>query len=484
MWLDGLYMAEPFYAEFAQMFHHPEAFQDITQQFELLDKHARDTKTGLVYHGWDESKQQRWANKQTGLSPEFWARAMGWQMMALVDALSYYPENDPGRQKLVIELQKDAGAIAQVQDHASGLWYQVLDKPTAKRNYLESSASSMFVYSLAKGVRRGYLDPRYLATADRGYRGILKHFVKTGVDGEIQITSMVLGAGLGGNPYRDGSYEYYIGEKTGTNDPKGVGAFLLAAIEMENADNSLLGRKDTVLLDAWFNSQKRADAFGNMDYFHYKWNDLSNDGYSLLGHIFRKYGASTDTLYSTPDVESLRHAQVYIVVSPDTPAKNPDMHPILPAEAAQIEQWVRNGGVLMLLANDPANTDLANLNLIAERFGIHYYDVLRNHVVGTDHENGEIPLQAGGPIMHRSHLLYMKDTCAISVKTPAIPVITKNGDIFMATAKSGKGTVLAVVDPWLYNEYTDGRKLPPEFDNFGAGMELVAWILKQVPQTK
>ncbi len=262
MWLDGLYMAEPFYAEYAVTFHHPEAFSDIAHQFALMDEHARDAKTGLLYHGWDESKQERWANKQTGLSQEFWARAIGWHMMALVDTLSYYPEGDPGRKQLIALLEKDAAAVARFQDSKTGLWYQVMDKGAAKGNYFESSAACMFVYSLAKGVREGYLPQSYLANADRGYKGILSHFIQTGPGDDVSLTSTVKGAGLGGDPYRDGSYAYYIGEKVAANDSKGVGAFLLASTEMENVENAKLGRGDTVLMDAWFNSQTKPDITG------------------------------------------------------------------------------------------------------------------------------------------------------------------------------------------------------------------------------
>src|SRR5580658_9414207 len=229
MWLDGLYMAEPFYAEYASTFHHPEAFSDITHQFVLLDEHTRDRKTGLLYHGWDESKLERWADKRTGLSSQFWARGMGWHMMALVDTLFYYPEGDGGRIHLISELERDAAAVAHYQDGATGLWYQVLDKARTKGNYLESSASCMFVYALAKGVRLGYLPKHYLATAERGYQGILTHFIQAGSGDAVSLTGTVTAVGLGGEPYRDGSYAYYIGEKIATDDPRGAGAFLLAS---------------------------------------------------------------------------------------------------------------------------------------------------------------------------------------------------------------------------------------------------------------
>jgi unsaturated rhamnogalacturonyl hydrolase len=480
MWLDGLYMAEPFYAEYAATFHHPEAFADITHQFVLIDEHVRDPKTGLLYHGWDESKQERWADKQTGLSSQFWARAMGWYMMALVDTLDYYPDQDPGRTQLIAQLERDAAAVAKYQDASSGLWFQVMDKGTEKGNYLESSASSMFVYALAKGVRRGYLPSSYLVNAERGYKGILSHFIQTGPGDDVSLTQTVKGAGLGGDPYRDGTYAYYIGEKIATNDAKGVGAFLMASVEMENAAQAKLGRGKTVMLDAWFNSQTRPDAFGQPVSFHYKWNDQANSGFSLFGHIFNNYGAQTKTLYTQPTFASLKQAQVFLIASPDIPIKNPNPHYVQPEDAEQIAAWVKDGGVLVLLENDPGNADLDHFNLLAEKFGIHYNNVLRNQVEGNKFEMGKLVIPGGGPIFHNPHTAYVKEICTIAVKSPAVSLLIDRGDILMAKAKYGKGTVFATVDPWLYNEYTDGRKLPADYDNYAAGKELARWILEQV----
>jgi unsaturated rhamnogalacturonyl hydrolase len=480
MWLDGLYMAEPFYAEYAATFNHPEAFNDIAKQFALIDEHARDPKTGLLYHGWDESKRERWADKKTGDSPQFWARAMGWTMMALVDTLPYFPEDNPGRKLLLAQLERDAAAVTHYQDGTTGLWYQVLDKAGEKGNYLESSASCMFVYALAKAVREGYLPQSYLVNAERGYKGILSRFIQEGSGDSVSLTGTVKVGGLGGDPYRDGSYSYYIGEKAVTNDPKGIGALLLASTEMENLSNASLGHGDAFLMDAWFNSQKRPDAFGQQVSFHYKWYDQSNDGYSLLGHIVDNFGARTGTLYTAPTLAALGHAQVYIIASPDTIAKNPNPHYVQPEDAAEIAKWVEAGGVLVILANDPANTDLEHFNLIADQFGIHFNSVLRKHVIGNAHETGKLTVPGGGPIFRAPHTLFMKDVCNISLKSPAVAAFQDDEGILMATAKFGKGTVFATVDPWLYNEYTDGRKLPAEYDNFAAGKELVRWVLEQV----
>jgi unsaturated rhamnogalacturonyl hydrolase len=331
-------------------------------------------------------------------------------------------------------------------------------------------------------VRQGYLPHRYLANAERGYQGILSHFIQTGPGDDVSLTGTVKGAGLGGDPYRDGTYAYYIGEKIITNDPKGVGAFLLASAEMDNAATAKLGRGKTVLLDAWFNSQMRPDSTGQQVYFHYKWTDQASSGYSFLGHIFNNYGAETSTLYTAPTLALLHQAQVYIIVSPDIPVKNPTPHYMQSEDAAQIAEWVKAGGVLMIFENDPANADIDHLNLLADKFGIHFNTVLRNEVDGNKFEMGKVPIQGGGPVFHDPHTAYMKEICTISVNSPAIALLRDRGDILMATAKYGKGTVFATVDPWLYNEYTDGRKLPAEYDNYAAGKELVRWVLQQVPR--
>jgi unsaturated rhamnogalacturonyl hydrolase len=240
------------------------------------------------------------------------------------------------------------------------------------------------------------------------------------------------------------------------------------------------GSAPVVLLDAWFNSQKRPDASGKLVYFHYKWNDQSNDGYSLFGQIFRDNGARTETLYTAPTAAALRKAQVYLIVSPDIPVKNPNPHYMQPRDVDQIADWVKTGGVLMIMENDPANADLDHINPLAERFGIHFNSILRKHVVGSDWAMGKIVVDGNGPIFHHPHTLYMKDVCTISVKSPAVAQLSDNGDILMATAKVGKGTVFANVDPWLYNEYTDGKKLPGTYDNYAGGQELVGWILAQI----
>jgi len=233
MWLDGLYMGEPFYAEYTAKFENGKSFDDIAKQFEVIQLKATDPKTGLLYHGWDESKQMPWANKETGNSPNFWSRSLGWYVMALVDVLDYMPKDHPKRKELIQYLNNASEAILKFQDKSSGLWYQVTDKGGEKDNYLEASGSAMFSYAFAKGANKGYLPAKFKKAANKAFDGLTTVLIKkVDQDGGITLTNCCQVAGLGGNPYRDGSYEYYVNERKKDNDPKATGPFILAALEL------------------------------------------------------------------------------------------------------------------------------------------------------------------------------------------------------------------------------------------------------------
>ena len=231
MWLDGLYMGEPFYAQYTVQYENGAQLNDIAKQFELIQKHATDPKTGLLFHGWDESKQMPWADKTTGCSPNFWSRSIGWYVMALVDVLDYFPKNHPKRNELIGYLNEISNSLVKFQD-PSGLWYQVTDKGGSEGNYLESSGSSMFAYAMAKGANKGYLPKKFKAIANKAFDGLTTRLIKTDSDGQTHITQACAVAGLGGNPYRDGSYSYYVNERKKDNDPKATGSFILAALEL------------------------------------------------------------------------------------------------------------------------------------------------------------------------------------------------------------------------------------------------------------
>jgi unsaturated rhamnogalacturonyl hydrolase len=233
MWLDGLYMGAPFYAEYAARYNHPEDFQDVINQFLIVARHTYDPATGLYRHAFDASKKMPWADSITGQAPHAWGRAMGWFSMAIVDALDFIPEDQPRRGDLITILQGMIEKLSEIQDPQTGGWYQVLDRSGDPGNYIETSCTAMFTYSILKGVRKGYLDARYLDVAKKAYNGLIDNFITVDGDGLVTLSKICGVAGLGGNPYRDGSYEYYIGEVIRDNDPKGVGPFIMASLEYE-----------------------------------------------------------------------------------------------------------------------------------------------------------------------------------------------------------------------------------------------------------
>lgn len=487
VWLDGLYMAQPFYAEWAATFHEDSIFNDIARQFVLIEQHARDAKTGLLYHGWDALKQERWADKATGHSPNFWARAMGWYGMALVDVLDYFPVNHPGRKQLLAILDRYAAAVAKVQDPTTGLWWDVLDKRGAAGNYPESSASCMFVYTLEKAVRMGWLPLTYRAVAKKGYAGVLEKFLIKDADGSASLKGTVAVSGLGGDPYRDGSYAYYTGEKVVVNDPKGIGAFLLAAGEMEQLPTLGLGKGRTVLLDYYFNNEHKKDITGASVRYHYVWGDQANSGFSFWGTIFRRHGLRTDSLTVAPTAERLKKAAVYIIVDPDNEKETPIPNYPSTSDIQAIYDWVRAGGVLLLMSNDSANAEFLHFNKLAEKFGIHFNLDDRNQVVGNNYEQGAFIMTGQDGIFKTTHKIYIKElsTLRLSGTARARYSAPKTGgggdqDVIMATARVGKGMVFAVGDPWFYNEYEDGRKLPAEYENFNAANDLVKWIITEI----
>jgi unsaturated rhamnogalacturonyl hydrolase len=479
MWLDGLYMGEPFYAEWTKQFGDDTAFNDIARQFILMERFARDPKTGLLYHGYDESREQKWADKKTGLSPNVWGRAMGWYGMALVDVLEAFPEDHPMRDSLVRILTRFATAVVKYQDKGTGLWWDIIDMPGREKNYLEASASSMFVYALAKGVRLGYLPETYLAPAQKGYAGIIKNFIKI-ENGQMNLHGTVSVSGLGGEPYRDGSFDYYMKEKVVVNDPKGVGAFLMASNEVEMIPTLKIGKGKTVALDYFFNHEIKKDITGKTIQYHYVWNQMDNGGFSLLGNIFNRYGVKTKSLTAAPTAQNLKGSDIYIIVDPDTEKESTSPNYIQPQHIDAIYNWVKGGGVLLLFANDSANVELKHFNQLAERFGIHFNEANPRNMVKNDYfPAGTFTIEKGNAIFKTAHKVYLKEISTLKISTPAKSVLSDNGDVIIAVSKVGKGTVFAVGDPWIYNEYLDGRKLPAELENFKATEDIVQWAIDQ-----
>lgn len=480
MWLDGLYMGEPFYAEYAKLYNEPEAFDDITKQFVLMEKHSRDDKTGLLYHGWDESREQAWADDVTGKSPNFWGRSLGWYGMALVDAIEYFPESHPGRDSLSNILNRLVEAVVAFQDKKTGLWYDVVDMGYRSENYFESSGSGMLIYTIAKGVRLGYLPQKYLKNAEKGYKGMLKEFISPREDGGINLEGTVMVSGLGGDKnYRDGSFEYYMSERVIQNDPKGIGAFIKCATEMEMIPTQSFGKGKKVVLDYFYNNEYRNNAAGQKARYHYVWEDQSNGGYSFLKSIFNRHGAKTTSLEVKPSAQNLKNASVYIIVDPDTEKETASPNFLETSEINAIADWVKAGGVLVLLGNDAGNAEFKNFNQLATRFGIQFNEDNELLVKNNDYTQGTVKLAGGNTVFKKPFKLFLKEVSTLSLSGSAKPLVVDKGHNIMATAKYGKGTVFALGDPWIYNEYIDGRKLPAGLENYPATVEWVKWLLKK-----
>jgi unsaturated rhamnogalacturonyl hydrolase len=233
MWLDGIYMASTFMVQYAKEFNQPKWYDTAVAQAKMAYEKTLDPSTGLLMHAWDESREQRWCDRATGKSQYPWSRAIGWYTMAILDILDYLPADHPGRNDLIAILKNSCEALIKVRDPKSGLWYQVLNHGGREGNYLEGSGSAMYIYVFAKGARLGYLDKKYRKIAETAFDDFIRELVTVDEKGLVTIKNICGGCGLGGNPYRDGSYEYYINERRFDNDTKGVAPFILAAIELD-----------------------------------------------------------------------------------------------------------------------------------------------------------------------------------------------------------------------------------------------------------
>lgn len=235
VWLDGQYMQAPFYARCAQESGSSEDFDDLSRQLIQTRDVTKDPMTGLYAHAWDESRQMPWADKQTGKSPHFWGRALGWYAMALVDVLDYLPSGHSNRAELLGIIKDLAEALEEVKDTETGLWFQILDQGGRAGNYIETSCSAMFCYFYAKAANNGLLDAGWGRTAEARVQALYDLFVTEDERGLPGLNEVCAVAGLGGTPYRDGSYEYYVGEPRARNDFKGLGPLLLASVQIEKS---------------------------------------------------------------------------------------------------------------------------------------------------------------------------------------------------------------------------------------------------------
>jgi unsaturated rhamnogalacturonyl hydrolase len=328
-------------------------------------------------------------------------------------------------------------------------------------------------------VRKGYIPPAKIDIAKKGFAGIISKFIKNNGN-EYTLAGTVKVSGLGGKPYRDGSFNYYMTEPVIDNDPKGLGVFLMASGEMEMLSTQSVGKGKLVLMDNYFNRETKKDAFNQTISFHYKWWERDNGGFSFVNHIVEKNGGKTALLDAAPTMDNLRKASVYFLVDPDWPKENKTPNYINKEHIDALVNFVKNGGVLVLLANDSNNVEFDNFNKLASRFGIHWNVNVRHDVKNDQFEQGAVDLSKTPAIFKQAKKGYIKQLCTQELKSPAKAVYSENGEAIMSVSKLGKGTVFALGDPWFYNEYIDGRKLPAEYQNYLAADDLIKWLLLQV----
>ncbi len=234
MWLDGIYMADVYAVQFGAKTGQPKYFDEAIKQITLMHRHTHDPATGLYYHGWDETRTRPWANTQTGASPEFWGRAIGWYGMAMADIMDGLPANHEGRRAVLPIFQALCRSLVKYQDRDTGMWFQILDKPTAPKNYVETSATLMFAYAMARGAQRGWLPAEFLDHARRATRGVLNHQVDLLPGNRMDIRGTVRVGSLGGD---GGFYDYYVAVPVVTNDQKSIGAFMFLSMALADMAN-------------------------------------------------------------------------------------------------------------------------------------------------------------------------------------------------------------------------------------------------------
>ena len=257
-------------------------------------------------------------------------------------------------------------------------------------------------------------------------------------------------------------------------------SMLLAISLMMSA--ALRAQQKTVTLDYYFNNEYRKNKAGEQERYHYTWEDTKSSGFSTWGDIFKKNAAVLQSLENELTPDNLKGTDIYIIVDPDTKKETANPHYIEDRHIKTLVDWVKQGGVLVLMANDSANAELPHLNVLAAKFGIHFNDDLYKHVIGTQFEMGAINVPANDPVFKTAKKVYLKDIATLKLLPPAKPLLIDDNHVIVGIARYGKGRVVAIGDPWLYNEYTNGR-LPAAmgFDNDKAADDLSIWLLDQVP---
>jgi unsaturated rhamnogalacturonyl hydrolase len=414
---DDFSIATPFYAEYAALIHNDNVLDMITHLFLFREPVLEREKTGLDYE-----------------------KSISQYGLALVEVLDYFPESR-NRKLLLRVLNRCTDKIRKLVSLKSGDWSDV-----------ELLSRSRYMYTLTKAARLGYVANTSREVIANGYASLKENnsFAKDSVN-------------------------------TGGLDLEKKGLWLLAINEFELYNLPMQGRGRTVMLDSYFNNETRIDQSGNLVHWHYKWDERDDNGFSMWAGQFRRAGYQTSTLYTAPRMSNLKNSAVYIIVDPDTKKENKEPSFIAASDISAVSRWVKSGGVLLLMANDSANTELDNLNRLAAQFGVQFNKDSKGKVTGNQFDMGKITISGANPVFKTAHQVFIKEFSSLKLTGSAESILkNEDGDTVVAAVKFGRGTVLFIGDPWLYNEYVDGRKLPAEYDNFKAGKDVVNWINNQL----
>lgn len=404
-----------FFAEYADLVNDKAGFNSIARSFIL--RKAETFNIGLQL-----TAEQRFV--QFGF--------------AMVEALEYFPESK--NKKMLLEVLNDWRDKVQTEAKQSQKFWSNL-KPSIRYRYL---------YTLSKAVRLGYIGKEISPLLKSGYAAANSE------NGGLHSNALIPELNM---------------------EEKGL---LLLAINERNLQPVNPSGPRVVLLDSYFNNETKIDQSGNTVRWHYKWSERGDNGFFMWGAQFKRAGYLTSTLYSKPNKSNLRNASVYIIVDPDTKKENKEPAYISSRDVKEISSWVKSGGILLLMANDSANTELDHLNKLAANFGVQFNKDSKGKVTDNQFNMGKISVDRNNIVFKTAREVFIKEFSSLNLSDSSQVVLKdKDGNSVVAAVSFGKGKVLFVGDPWLYNEYVDGRKLPSEYNNFGAGLDLIYWIYNQ-----
>jgi unsaturated rhamnogalacturonyl hydrolase len=417
---DDFSIALPFYVEYAALVCDTSAFDTLTDQLKLKEKEIEQWRLRREY-----------------------ALRIGQYGLALVEVLDCLP--DSKNREVVLQLLKRCTVrMEEIVKQKPGSWVG-----------LEAQTRCIYLYTLAKASRLGYIEGPAKVNIEAGYKSIIAT-----------------------NAPPEGIYKY------DGFDSQNKGLWLLAINEYELYNLPKPGMGHVILLDSFFNNETKTDQSRNTIPWHYKWDEKGDNGFSTWAGQFQRAGYRTTTLYNRPTKSNLKNAAVYVIVDPDTEKENKHPNYIKEEDIEAIVNWVKSGGVLLLMANDSANTELEKFNMLAASFGVSFNKDSKGKVIGNQFDMGKITIHRTNPMFSTAKAVFIKEFSSLHLTGSAQSILKdKDGNVVVATVKFGKGAGLFIGDPWLYNEYVDGRKLPTEYDNFNAGDDIIHWINKHLPSS-